>query len=502
MDLATAILLALAVALAVLAVLLWLAWNRARARGIEMAAQLADAQTRAGEAQARLAPASERVQELTAELARVSDAFRTERQAATAQATDLRVELARLTESQRAAEAARRDEREADAKIYAERERALVEKEAALRREIEALQKRAAETFDSLAAKALKDSTDGFLKLATQRLATAQQQSEAALDQRKAAVEGLIKPIGEALQRQEQKLADISRQWGESRAGLVEGLRSVGEAQSALRTETGRLVRALRDPHVRGHYGEVTLRRVAELSGMSPRCDFSTQESSRDGEGNLLRPDMVVNLPSQRCIAIDAKTNIRAYLEALECDGEQQVACLDRFADHVARQAADLGRKGYWRQYDGAPEFTVMFIPGEQFIDAALQRRPTLLEDAARHNVVIAGPATLIALLRAVAVGWNEHKLAEEAKALMKLGRELHERAAIVLDHAARLGKAVNTVVGSYNDFAGSLEKRLLPTIRKFEESGAGSGREIADAVLVESSARLLEAAAATEKQA
>lgn len=486
MDPLVAVLLVLLVGLALTAGWLWSDQARLRRRAEEAAREAKEAVERLAEAESRVGLERSRSEQ-------AAERWRADVEEAQREITELRVEIARLMEMHRSTESARKQELESHARVYAERERGLTDRERALREEIERLQKRSLESFESLAGKALKGSTDEFLKLAAQRLATAQQQNESSLDQRKTAFDALIRPIAETLARQDKKLEEIARQWGESRAGLVENLRGIGEAQGALRTETGRLVRALREPHVRGHYGEVTLKRVAELSGMSAYCDFTTQTSSRDGDGRLLRPDMVVNLPSERRIAVDAKTNIRAYLDAIETEGEEQAANLDKFASDVARQAVELGRKGYWKQFEGAPEFVVMFIPGEQFIDAALQRRPSLLEDAAASNVILAGPATLIALLRAVAVGWSEHRLAQEARALMTLGKELHERAAIALEHTGALGRAIDGVVGRYNKLAGSLEQRLLPTIRKFEDAGATSGRVIEDLPMVESKARLPE---------
>lgn len=483
MDPLVGVLLVLLVGLALTAGWLWADQSRLNRRADDAAREAREAVDRLADAQVRVGEERERSEQF-------AERSRADMEDAQREITELRVEIARLTEKQQAAEASRRQDIDAHSRVHAERERALSEREGALRDEIERLQKRSLETFENLAGRALKGSTDEFLKLADQRLATAQRQGEAALDSRKASFDALIKPIADTLTRQDRKLEEIARQWGESRADLAGSLRGIGEAQSALRTETGRLVRALRDPHVRGHYGETTLKRVAELAGMSAYCDYSTQASTRDGEGNLLRPDMVVNLPSQRRIAVDAKTNIRAYLEAIEAEGEQQAALLEKFASDVAKQAVDLGRKGYWKQFEGAPEFVVMFVPGEQFIDAAMQRRPTLVEDAAASNVIIAGPATLIALLRAVAVGWSEHRLAQEARALMTLGKELHERAAVAMEHAASLGKAIDGVVGRYNKLSGSLEQRLLPTIRKFEDAGASSGRAIEDLPLLEAKAR------------
>jgi DNA recombination protein RmuC len=237
---------------------------------------------------------------------------------------------------------------------------------------------------------------------------------------------------------------------------------------------------------VRGRYGEMQLKRVAELAGMSAYCDFCEQDSTMDGDGNALRPDMLVKLPSGRVVVVDAKTNIRGYLDALqagttaEADGH-----LERFAKHVADQAAALARKQYWRQYDGSPEFVVMFIPGDQFIDAALARQPEILESAARQGVILASPSTLIGLLRAVHVGYKEQKLAAAAEELKRLGVEFHDRAAVAFGHIADLGGLLERTVNKYNEFVGSYRSRLEPTLRKFEEEGAKSGKELPAAVEV-----------------
>jgi DNA recombination protein RmuC len=223
-------------------------------------------------------------------------------------------------------------------------------------------------------------------------------------------------------------------------------------------------------------------------------CDFTEQTSTRDGEGKLLRPDMVVRLPNERVIAVDAKTNTYAYLEAVNArDAAEREQHLDRFATHVYDQAKKLSDKRYWAQFEGSPEFVVMFVPGDHFIDAALARRSDLIEIAAQHNVILASPSTLIGLLRAVAVGWREHRLAEEAQALLRLGAELHERAATTFEHARKLGDALKTSVERYNSMAGSIDQRIRPTLRKFEEAGAKSGKSLAELPEVEVQARLLQ---------
>jgi DNA recombination protein RmuC len=214
---------------------------------------------------------------------------------------------------------------------------------------------------------------------------------------------------------------------------------------------------------------------------MTSYCDFTEQTSSRDDEGSLLRPDMVVNLPNNRRIVVDAKTNTYAYVEAVNAQtDEERQHHLDRFAKHVAAQAKKLGEKRYWDAIEGAsPEFVVMFIPGDHFIDAALQRQPDLLDIAATQNVILASPATLIGLLKAVAVGWREHGMKEQYSELFALGKELHERAAVAFAHVEDLGRALERATRKYNDAIGSIQSRLTPTLKRFVDAGAKSAKDL-----------------------
>jgi DNA recombination protein RmuC len=307
------------------------------------------------------------------------------------------------------------------------------------------------EVFGSLAGEALKSNREQFLALAEQKL-----------DAKRSAVDALVTPIAETLKKTDAKLAVIE---------------AAGEQ---LKSETGRLVKALREPHVRGRYGEVQLRRVAELAGMAGYCDFCEQDQTVGPDGQALRPDMIVRLPSNRTVVVDAKTNIQAYIDAAGAPSpEEAERQLDRFARHVAEQAAALGKKKYWAQYDGSPEFVVMFIPGDQFVDAALSRQPEILERAAQQGVILASPSTLIGPLRAVAVGYKEEQLARHYTELRELGKELHERVATAMGYAAKLGKSLTSACEAYNDFVGSYEKRLEPAMRRFEEGGVKSGKDL-----------------------
>lgn len=372
--------------------------------------------------------------------------------------------------------------------------------EARLREQIGELNKKFEETFRSLATEALKSSREDFFALAKKTFDVEREKSAAEVDKRKAAVDELIKPIGETLKKTDAKLAEMEKTRTESATAISEQLKAAAEANQFLRMETGKLVRALREPHVRGRYGEIQLKRVAELAGMQAYCDFREQDFSRDGEGQAMRPDMIVRLPSERVVIVDAKCNIQAYLDALQAaTPEEADGHLDRFARHVADQASALAKKKYWSlaDYDGSPEFVVMFIPGDNFIDAALARQPEILENAARQGVILASPSTLIGLLRAVSVGYKEQRVAKEASELRELGVQFHERACAAFGHLAKLGKALEGVVEKYNDYVGSYQGRLEPTLRRFEDAGVKSGKELADVSTVTVRARLVEAGSA-----
>jgi DNA recombination protein RmuC len=330
--------------------------------------------------------------------------------------------------------------------------------------------------FQALASETLRHSNEEFLRLAQTAFAAQRGEASAELERRRAAVDALVTPVAKALERTHQALEQVGRE----QAGLRGEVLRMHQASHELRGETGRLVQALRKPNVRGRYGEVQLERVVELAGMRSYCDFTTQGSVRDDEGRLARPDLVVRLPNTRVVAVDAKTNVDAYLDALDAKTpEETERHLERYAETVMLQAQKLSRKEYWAHFESSPEFVVMFLPGDQLVDAALQRRPDLIDYAAQKNVVIASPSTLIGLLRAVHVGWREKNLTDSARELFELGRELHQRAAIALEHGAAMGDALERARKAYNEFAGSIDARLMPTLRKFEERGARSAKEL-----------------------
>ncbi|MCC7010997.1 MAG: DNA recombination protein RmuC [Planctomycetes bacterium] len=346
------------------------------------------------------------------------------------------------------------------------------------------------ESFGALAHETLQKNSAQFLALAEQKLAAREATAVGELDKRRAAVDQLLLPIGEALKRTQDELRKLETTRVEAYSSLRTQVQAMQQSNAQLSLETQRLVQALSKPTVRGRYGELQLQRVAELAGMQNYCDFALQESVRDSSGKLLKPDMVVRLPNERVIAVDAKTNIDAYLEALKAaTPERAQEHLKRFADHVADQATALGRKGYWAQFD-SPEFTVMFVPGDQFVDAALEHRPDLIELAARANVVLASPSTLIGLLRAVHLGWREQRFGDSARELQELGRELLERFGKSLEHADKVGTSLRRAVDDYNSFVGSVDARVIPTLRKFEESGAKSKNPIKELTPVDGALR------------
>jgi len=344
----------------------------------------------------------------------------------------------------------------------------------------EQAQARAREQFQSLSAEALHKANEQFLKLAEERFSTKQKDATQELDQRKQAIDQMLKPIRESLDKQAKAVTEMEKE----RAGAYHGLKQlVGtmiEDQKNLRSETGNLVKALRRPDVRGRWGEMQLRRVAELAGMIDRCDFTEQLSGSDSEGRTRRPDMVVHLPAGRDIVVDAKAPIEAYLEAIEAEtDEQRDGQLQRFVRHVEDKVGDLSSKGYQSQFDRSPDFVVLFIPGESFLQAALQRKPELMETAFNRGVVIATPATLIALLKAVAAGWREEQVAESAKRVNELGVELHSRLGTLTRHMENLGKAVDKTVEHFNKFVGSYESQVMVQARRFQALGADSKKEL-----------------------
>ena len=334
-------------------------------------------------------------------------------------------------------------------------------------------------SFQALSGEALKQNNEAFLKLAAVSFEALHIKADGVLQQRQQAIDGLVRPLQESLQHYDEHMRLLEQSRQSAYGGLDQHLKLLAESQQRLQQETGNLVKALRAPAVRGQWGEITLKRVAELAGMIDHCDFIEQQSVT-GEDGRFRPDMVVLLPGGRRIIVDAKTVLSAYLDAHEARNDaQQADALRRHADQVRKRMDELSLKAYWSQFDQAPEFVVLFLPGEQFLGAALDQDPRLIEEGFARGVVLATPATLVALLRAVAYGWQQQQLNAHAEVAGKLGKELYERMAVFAEHVNDVGQALGKSVAAYNRAVGSLETRVLPAARKFRELGVSSDKEI-----------------------
>jgi DNA recombination protein RmuC len=349
------------------------------------------------------------------------------------------------------------------------------EREQALSRAREQLQA----VFGELARDSLQSNSEVFLQLARERLARQQSDASQSLKERETAIESLVQPIREALAKTEAQIQAIERERIDSFATLKTQMEALAMGQTSLSRETRNLVTALRRPNVRGQWGEITLRRLVELSGMTAHVDF-TEQPHRNTDSGAIRPDMIVHMPEQREIVVDVKTPLDAYLAAVEAqDDEERGAQLRRHAQIVGARVRELSSKQYWSQFERSPDFVVLFLPGDQFLWAALQENPGLVDDSMRQNVMLATPTSLVALLKVVSHGWKQTILAENAAEIRALGEDLYKRLAVFGEHLGKLGKSLGNSVDSFNKAVGSLEQQVLPAARRFEGLGLRVNRDI-----------------------
>jgi DNA recombination protein RmuC len=357
---------------------------------------------------------------------------------------------------------------------------------------LDSAEEKLTDTFRALAAQALAANNQGFLTLAAEKLGAARKESDDSLAARQTAIDGMLKPVKESLDRVDNKIQEIERERGQAYGRLTELVGSLRESQTKLSSETGNLVRALRAPAVRGRWGEIQLKRVVELAGMIEHCDFVQQETLAGDDGRL-RPDMIVKLPGGREVVVDAKVPLEAYLAALEAESEEvRGEQLLRHAAQIHAHILKLSAKGYWAELPCTPEFVVMFLPNEAMYSAALQVQPTLIEEGVAKKVLIATPTTLIALLLTAHYGWHQERLAENAQAISEQGRELHSRLASMFDHWSKVGAALGKATDSYNQAVGSFERKVRPAVRKLEDMGAGSEKSVVVLEPIEARPRVL----------
>ena len=333
--------------------------------------------------------------------------------------------------------------------------------------------------FSELANQSLKSNSENFLRLAEQNLGVEREKAKRELSEREKAVETLVKPIRDALEASQKQIAELEKSRSEAYGGIKSQLEAMQVSQKSLTQETQNLVKALRRPEVRGRWGEITLRRLVELAGMVEHCDFQEQVHSV-GDDQVIRPDMIVRMPDRRELVVDVKTPLDAYLEAVEADNDaQRKLGLERHAKNVRAHIRMLASKAYWGQFEESPEFVILFIPGDQFLSAALNEDPDLIEYALSEQIILATPTSFVALLKAVAYGWRQLALADNAQEIRKLAEDLYGRLATFVSHMNKVGRQLASSVESYNRAVGSLERSVLPGARKFVELGVQEKKPI-----------------------
>ncbi|WP_144018462.1 DNA recombination protein RmuC [Demequina sp. NBRC 110051] len=357
----------------------------------------------------------------------------------------------------------------ADAEAWARREAELMRSHAARLEEVRGDQETLRAQFAELSARQLRASQESLLQVAQERLSRERVVADAELAKREQAVKQMVEPVAKALAEVQRQTAEADRTRAAGQAQLTEQVRQMLAASAQLDKRTGDFINTLRRSDVRGNWGEVQLRRVVELAGMLPYVDFTEQDSVRDSDGNLLRPDMTVHLAGGRTIVVDSKVALSALLEAFETDDESvRAARLAAHARHVKKHVDDLAAKRYWDQFDSAPEFVVMFVPSEAFYQAALEQDADLQEYAYGKRVFIASPTTLVAMLRTVAHAWREDALAKNAQTVLAAGRDLHDRLSTMGEHLAKVGRSLEGATKAYNATVASLESRVLVSARRF----------------------------------
>jgi DNA recombination protein RmuC len=338
---------------------------------------------------------------------------------------------------------------------------------------------------ESASRVALDANSEPFLKLAREVFGRDQAAATASLEAREVAIKQLLEPIKESLRKQEEQAQNIVREQREYTGRISGQIENLVKVQDLLQRETRNLSTALRRPEVRGRWGEITLRRVVELAGLSEHCDFTEQEHIESAERGPLRPDLLVRMPESRTIVVDAKTPLDAYLDATEApDDETRRAALARHAKQVEQRVRELGQKSYWEQFEHSPEFAVLFLPGDQFLAAALAERPDLIESALNQRIIVTTPSTLMALLKVIAYGWRQNLVTENAREIRKLGEDLHKRLTTFVSHLQKVSRSLGNAVDSFNASVGSMERNVLPQARKFTELGvAGETLESVDPI-------------------
>ena len=356
----------------------------------------------------------------------------------------------------------------------------------------EAATSRLATAFSDLSNKSLKSNSENFLRLAEQNLDAQQERAKRELGKREQAVENLVKPIKDALQQSQTQIAALEKSRSEAYGGIKSQLETMQINQKSLTQETKNLVNALRRPEVRGRWGEITLRRLVELAGMVEHCDFQEQVHTTSNE-KTIRPDMIVRMPDQRELVVDVKTPLDAYLEAIEStDDAQHKLALERHTRNVREHIRKLASKSYWEQFSRSPDFVILFIPGDQFLSAALNEDPDLIEYALSQQIILATPTSFVALLKAVAYGWRQLVLADNAEEIRRLAEDLYGRLTTFAGHMNKVGKQLASSVENFNRAVGSLERKVLPGARKFVELGIRPKKEIEQVEPLESLPRTM----------